>query len=94
MKYSFITAALLTLAAAPAFAHHMSPAEPDIVDMQGRHEAAIDDVMDRASRPEALEDLRSDNVASSIDTADDASRGDDRTDDVGTGILNADGDPI
>ncbi len=76
MKYTIIAATLLTLASVPAMAHHMSPADPEIGDMQGRHEAAIEAMLDRTSRPMELDELRSDNVGTGIDTAD-APRGDD-----------------
>ena len=42
--YLIATTVIGLALAAPLAAHHNSPAEPDIGDMMGRHEAAIDDL--------------------------------------------------
>jgi len=60
-------AALVALFTTPAFAHHPSPAEPDIGDMQGMHESAIESMLETTSRAFDLEEVRSDNVGSGID---------------------------
>ena len=51
MKVTYlITTAVIGLAlAAPLAAHHNSPAEPDIGDMMGRHEDAIEALADRGA---------------------------------------------
>jgi hypothetical protein len=61
-----LTIVLAFGAAAPVFAHHLSPAEPDISDMMGMHDAAIEAMLYRRAMDRNLGDVRSDNVGANI----------------------------
>ncbi len=52
--------------AAPVFAHHPSPAEPDIGDMMGMHDAAIESMLETRVMTIDLDEVRSDNVGENI----------------------------
>lgn len=63
---SLVSGVFALIVAAPAFAHHPSPAEPDIGDMMGMHDAAIESMLETRVMTIDLDEVRSDNVGDNI----------------------------
>lgn len=68
MRFQKLSLALIPalFIAAPAFAHHPSPAEPDIGDMMGMHDAAIEAMLDTRNMDVDLDDNGADNGGANI----------------------------